>query len=133
MTFKSHRSYVGLLLAVSLWAMFSCDDPFEHAKCRWRETFSEQTSPDKLFVAKVLGWACKAGAENVTMMRVQVAPTNDLGSSETVFQTEGKYSIKTSWLDSRHLLIECEGIPAGAQTTRKDGWGQVKISFKCQQ
>jgi hypothetical protein len=29
-----------------------------------------------------------------------------------VFSTDGKYTITTTWLDSRHLLIQCEGMPA---------------------
>jgi len=93
--------------------------------------FSSRISPDQLFQADVEGWSCKPEADKVTMMRVQVARVSELGSSGTVFWIDGKHSVEATWLDSRNLLIECNGIPAGGETSKLDHWNEIKIYFKC--
>lgn len=127
---KFDRRYFYLLIILSLWISSGCD-PFSHSTCKWGRTFSEQLSPDQLFRADVYGWVCKPDTDKVTMMRVDIVRTNEFGSSETVFSTDGKYTITTTWLDSRHLLIQCEGMPPGVENSRKDHWEEVKVSYKC--
>src|SRR5258705_4277121 len=96
-------------------------DPFSHSTCKWSKVFSKEKSPDQSFVAEVWGFTCKPETDKVTMMRVEIIRLDEHGEdrfpidSETVLQRNGKFSIKTSWLGPRHLLVECEGMPLNAE------------------
>jgi len=126
------RRYILLPIVLGLWFVSACDDPFEHSRCKWSIIFSRVPSPDQLLRAEVQGWSCKEEADKITMMQVEVGRTNDFGSSGTVFSTGGKYSIKTSWLGPRQLLIECDGKPPNVENKKEDHWKEVKISYnKC--
>ena len=126
--------------------ILACDDPFEHAKCRWR-IFSEQVSPDKVYTASVQGWACEQRFDKATKTRVVISRENatyKLGPNETpdfskgppsvyeeVFMRDGRFTLKLSWLTPRHLQIECEGMPVSENDWKEREWEQVKISVKC--
>ena len=114
--------------------MPACDDPFEHAKCRWRIKFSEQVSPDQVYTATVEGWACVQQADKVETTRVVVSRAVESTpgiSSEEFFNRDGIYKIKLTWLTPRHLLVECEGMPVGEENIKDQHWGDVTVSVKC--
>ena len=128
---RLHRTHILLTVILGLSIMPACDDPFEHAKCRWRITLSEQVSPDQLYKASVEGWACEQKPDKTTMTRVVVYRADGSIPSEEFFRRDGKQSIKLSWLTARHLLVECEGTPAGEENPTDHSWGDLSVSLKC--
>ena len=114
-----------LLASVAL----SCDDPFEHSKCRTAET-AKSLSPGSKYEAVLFKHYCKPETQKVLATQVEVRrPHAGIAApGEVVFHIDGGHEINLTWSDPTHLLIECVG--AGTVISQHDEWGEVKISYR---
>ena len=114
-------------LALMLLVFSACDDPFEHSKCR-NVPVAKHASPDNAFQAVVREGFCKPDTDKIRL--TQVAIERSESSAGVVLEVAGKQEVKITWIDARHVMIECPGLKPDRILDKQDGWQGVQVSYK---